>query len=89
LALEVAAVESIGVQTKAYAGRFLTDAEELAAAGEAASLALSVPMRYVHSASEVAGEADIENTAMLIAALTNRLGEVFEPGMFTPGHMVE
>jgi endoglucanase len=57
LALEVAAAEGIAVQTKAYAGRILTDAEELAAAGEAASLALSIPMRYVHSAAEVADEA--------------------------------
>ena len=85
LALEVAASEGIGVQTKAYAGRLLTDAEELAAAGDAASLALSIPMRYMHSAAEVADESDIENTARLLAALTRRLGEVFEPGMFTPG----
>jgi len=84
LALEVAADEGIAVQTKAYAGALLTDAEELAAAGEAASLALSIPMRYVHSAAEVADASDIEATAKLIAALTGRLGEVFEPGLFLP-----
>ena len=84
LAQEVAAEEGIEVQTQACAGRLLTDAEELAAAGEAASLALSIPMRYVHSAAEVADASDIEATARLIAALTRRLGEVFEPGMFVP-----
>ena len=82
LAREVATDEGIAVQTNAYAGALLTDAAELAAAGEAASLALSIPMRYVHSAAEVADASDIEATAKLIAALTRRLGEVFEPGMF-------
>lgn len=85
LALEVAQVEGIPVQTKAYAGRLLTDAEELAAAGRAASLALSIPMRYVHSSAEVAEEADIEHTAELIAAVSKRVGEVFRPDMFVPG----
>ncbi len=83
--MEVAAGEGIPVQTKAYAGRLLTDAEEFAAAGEAASLALSIPMRYVHSAAEVAAASDIEATALIIAALARRLGEAFAPGMFTPG----
>jgi endoglucanase len=83
LALEVAADQGIAVQTKAYAGRLLTDAEELAAAGEAASLALSIPMRYVHSAAEVADASDIEATARLIAVLTRHLGEVSRQDMFT------
>jgi endoglucanase len=84
LAREVAADEGIAVQMNACAGELLTDAAELAAAGEAASLALSIPMRYVHSAAEVADAGDIAATAQLIAALTRRLGEVFEPGMFVP-----
>jgi putative aminopeptidase FrvX len=84
LAREVASEEGIAVQTNAYAGEMMTDATELAAAGEAALLALSIPMRYVHSAAEVADASDIEATAELIAALTRRLGEVFEPGMFVP-----
>jgi endoglucanase len=84
LTMEVAADEGIGVQTQACAGSLLTDAEELAAAGQAATLALSIPMRYVHSAAEVADAGDIEATAKLAAALTRRLGEVFEPGMFLP-----
>jgi len=85
LALEVAASEGIGVQTKAFAGRLLTDAEELAAAGDAASLGLSIPLRYMHSAAEVVEESDVEDATRLIVALTRRIGEVFEPGMFTPG----
>ena len=89
LALEVAAGEGIAVQTKAYPGRLLTDAEELAAVGDAASLALSIPMRYMHSTAEVADERDIEDTARLIAALTRRLGEAFRPGMFVPGTPME
>jgi len=84
LARQVATDGGIAVQTKAYAGELMTDAAELAAAGEAASLALSIPMRYVHSSAEVADASDIEATATLIAALTRRLGEEFEPGMFLP-----
>jgi putative aminopeptidase FrvX len=84
LACEVAADEGIAVQTKAYAGELMTDAAELAAAGEAATIAVSIPMRYVHSAAEVADADDIEATARLIAALARRLGEVFEQGMFLP-----
>ena len=83
LARAVAADEGIEVQAKAYGGEIMTDIHELAAAGEAAALMLSIPMRYVHSAAEVADAADIEAAALLIAALARRLGEVFEPGMFT------
>ena len=72
------------MQTRQSPAPLLTDADELAAAGEAASLALSIPMRYVHSSAEVADASDIEATAKLIAALARRLGEVFEPGMFLP-----
>ena len=86
LALEVAAAEAIPVQTKAYAGQMLTDAEELSAAGTTATLALSIPMRYMHSSAEVLAGADVEATAALIAALTKRIGEVFTPGMFVPTH---
>jgi tetrahedral aminopeptidase len=82
LACEVAADEGIAVQTKAYAGDLMTDAAELAAAGEAAAMSLSIPMRYVHSAAEVADADDIEATARLIAVLARHLGEAFEEGMF-------
>lgn len=82
LAQEVAATQGIAVQTKAYAGEIMTDIAELAAAGEAAALMLSIPMRYVHSTAEVADASDIEAAADLIAALARRLGEVHTPAMF-------
>lgn len=82
LAREVAHQEGIAYQTQAVAGDTLTDAHEMAAAGEAATLQLSIPMRYVHSTAEVADAADIEATARLIAAVARRIGEVYQPGMF-------
>lgn len=85
LALEVAADLGMPVQTKAYGGRMLTDSEELSASSGAATLALSIPMRYVHSAAEVADTADIEAAVELVVALTKKLGEVWRPGMFVPG----
>jgi putative aminopeptidase FrvX len=82
LALEVAADNGIAVQIKAYPGCMLTDADEMAAAGTAASLALSIPMRYVHSPAEVLSGDDVEAAAMLIAALARRIGQVFRPSLF-------
>ncbi len=82
LARDVAAEEGIAIQPLAIAGETLTDAHEVAAAGEAATLQLSIPMRYVHSAAEMADGSDIEETARLIAAVARRVGEVFAPGAF-------
>ncbi len=84
LAKQVAADEGIPVQTVAFGGETMTDADELAAAAEAATLALSYPMRYAHSSAEVADASDIEATARLVAAVTRRIGEVFDPGLFLP-----
>ncbi len=53
LALEVAEDEGIPVQVKAMPGNTSTDAEELMAAGEAATLSFSIPLRNMHSAFEV------------------------------------
>jgi tetrahedral aminopeptidase len=82
LARAVAADEGVVLQPLAVAGETLTDAHEVAAAGEAATLQLSIPMRYVHSTAEVADAADIEATARLIAAVARRIGEVYQPGVF-------
>ena len=82
LALEVAAGLGIAVQVNATAGQTLTDADEMAAAGAAASMVLSIPMRYVHTPAEVLDGADVEATAVLIAALARRIGQVFEPSLF-------
>jgi putative aminopeptidase FrvX len=53
-----------------------TDADELMAAGVAATLSLSLPVRYMHSPLEVAHGDDLEAAAHLMAALTRRVGEV-------------
>jgi putative aminopeptidase FrvX len=74
LAREVAAAEGIPVQIKAYPGETETDADELMAAGVAATLTVGLPMRYMHSPFEVASIDDLEATARLVAALARRAG---------------
>ena len=82
---EVAAAEGIAVQIKAYPGDTQTDNEFLQAAGAGtAALNVGVPVRYMHSPHEVAHLDDLEASALLVAAVVRRLGEVFEPGYFTP-----
>jgi putative aminopeptidase FrvX len=51
-----------------------TDADELMAAPGAATLSLSLPVRYMHSPFEVARLSDLEAAARLVAALARRLG---------------
>ena len=74
-ALEVAAKEGIRVQTKMkVAGG--NDAAAIQSAGTGAKvLALSVPTRYIHSASCVAKEADMHSAYALVKALITQLGE--------------
>ena len=74
LAREVAAAEGIPVQSKAYPGQTDTDADELMAAGTAATLTVGLPMRYMHSPFEVANVDDLEAAARLVAALARRVG---------------
>lgn len=82
---EVAAAEALPVQLKAFPGDTQTDNEWLQTAGAgAAALNLGIPVRYMHSPHEVAQLDDLETAARLVAALVRRLGEVFEPGYFTP-----
>jgi putative aminopeptidase FrvX len=73
LAAEVARDEGIPVQVKAMPGNTSTDAEELMAAGTAATLSFSIPVRNMHSAFEVTQPEDAEAGALLVAALTRRL----------------
>lgn len=75
LAREVAAAEGLAVQIKAYPGETQTDADELMAAGTAATLTVGLPMRYMHSPFEVAHAGDLEAAARLAAALARRIGE--------------
>jgi putative aminopeptidase FrvX len=76
LAREVAADEGIAVQIKAYPEESSTDADELMAIG-AATLSLSIPVRYMHSPFEVAHSGDLEAAANLVAALARRAGGVW------------
>ena len=83
LACAVAEAEGIPYQVKAYVSPTQTDADELQVWPDVANLNLAVPMRYMHSPFEVVRGQDAEWTAALVAALVRRLGEVYEPGLFT------
>ena len=74
-AQEAAAAEGLPVQVKAYGGETETDADELMAAGTAATLTIGLPLRYMHSPSEVTDLADLDAAACLVAALARRIGE--------------
>ncbi len=74
LAREVAAAEDLPVQIKAGPGETETDADELMAAGTAATLTIGLPIRYMHSPFEVARVDDLEAAARLVAALARRIG---------------
>ena len=84
LAMDVAEAELIPVQVRAFAGRWLTDGDALAAAGATATLYVAVPMRYVHTPCEVVCGEDLDAVARLLAALTRHLGAVFQAGSFVP-----
>jgi putative aminopeptidase FrvX len=76
LAREVAAAEAVPVQMKASPGETGTDADELMAAGVAATLSVGLPVRYMHSPFEVACVDDLEAAARLVAALARRVGDL-------------
>lgn len=85
LAVQVAKEEGIPCQVKAMPGATSTDAEELMAAGSAATLSLSIPVRNMHSAFEVAEPDDAEAGALLAAAVTRRLSQdAWDPQRFVP-----
>ena len=82
LLIEAAEAEKIPYQIGGEPRGTGTDANvmQLTRGGKAAAL-ISVPLRYMHTPSEVLSLADLENTAKLLAAFVKRL----EPGMdFTP-----
>jgi putative aminopeptidase FrvX len=84
LARDVAAAEGIPVQIKALPGRTSTDAEELMASGQAATLSFSIPVRNMHSAFEVMQPDDAEAGALLAAAITRRVAEDWAPERYVP-----
>ena len=61
------------MQIKACPGETETDADELMAAGTAATLTIGLPVRYMHSPFEVARVDDLEAAARLVAALARRI----------------
>lgn len=66
--LEIAKSKNIPFQTEVMGGRTGTDADVISsAAGGIKTGLLSVPLRYMHSATEVVDLKDIENTALLLA----------------------
>lgn len=84
LAREVAAAEGIPVQVKALPGRTSTDAQELMASGQAATLSFSIPVRNMHSAFEVMQPDDAEAGALLAAAVARRVAEGWTPESYVP-----
>jgi putative aminopeptidase FrvX len=84
LAREVAAEEGIPVQVKAMPGRTSTDAEEFMAAGTAATLSFSIPVRNMHSAFEVMQPDDAEAGALLAAAVARRVADGWDAARFIP-----
>jgi len=84
LAREVAAAEGIPVQVKALPGRTSTDAQELMASGQAATLSFSIPVRNMHSAFEVMQPDDAEAGALLAAAVARRVAEGWDREHLVP-----
>ena len=84
LARDVAEAEGIPVQVKALPGRTSTDAQELMASGQAATLSFSIPVRNMHSAFEVMQPDDAEAGALLAAAVARRVAEGWTPESYVP-----
>ena len=82
LLVETAEAVDIPYQVNGSPGKTPTDADpmQLARSGRAAAL-VSVPLRYMHTPTEVVSLVDLESTAQLLATFVSRL----EPGTdFTP-----
>lgn len=74
LLLEAARAEKIPCQVDATAGGTPTDANmiQVSRSGVAAGL-VSIPLRYMHTPSEIVSLEDVENTARLLAAFARRV----------------
>jgi putative aminopeptidase FrvX len=73
LAESAAQAKGIPYQLRAAPGRAGTDADELLTAANCAVLSISIPLRYMHSALEVAALSDIEATAQLVTEIVGLL----------------
>ena len=85
LLIQTAQDEGIPYQTEGVPRGTGTDANaiQLARGGKAAAL-VSVPLRYMHTPTEVLDLEDLENTAKLLAAFVTRLGNHADKVDFTP-----
>ena len=83
-ALEAAAVRlGLAVQYEVASGVTGTDADKVNQTWEGTpSTVLSIPLRYMHSPSEVASLNDLEQTVELLAEFLCALDETFDPSPF-------
>lgn len=83
-ALEEAAGRlGIAVQYEVASGVTGTDADKVNLAGAGTPVTvLSIPLRYMHSPSEVAAMADVEQTVEVLAEFLSALDEGFDPDPF-------
>jgi putative aminopeptidase FrvX len=63
----------IPLQLRAAAGMAGTDADDLLTARECAVLSVSIPLRYMHSALEIASGSDLEECVRLLLAILKSL----------------
>ena len=78
-----AAEQDLPYQVESYMGSTHTDADKLHFSGTGVVTTLvSLPLRYMHSPSEVCCFDDIENTIELLAAFLCRIDETFDPDPF-------
>ncbi|MCA9734400.1 M42 family metallopeptidase [candidate division KSB1 bacterium] len=74
LLVQAAEEEKIPYQLQALAGGIPSDANELQLAGSgSAAGAVSIPLRYMHTPSEIVSLSDVDNTAKLLAAFAKRI----------------
>jgi putative aminopeptidase FrvX len=73
LAESAAGSQQIALQFRAAAGLAGTDADDLLTAGDCSVLSVSIPLRYMHSAMEVASGADLEECVRLLTAILESL----------------
>jgi putative aminopeptidase FrvX len=70
---EVSEARAIPCQPRAASGLAGTDADDMLTARECAVLSVSIPLRYMHSALEVACGADLESCVGLLVELLKAL----------------
>ena len=82
--LKVCATDkNIPYQVESFIGRTGTDADKIHVAGSGVVTALlSLPLRYMHSPSEVCHMDDIENAIELLAEFLCRIDDSFDPDPF-------